>query len=74
MNNQPIEQILKQNIIRLRKANKYTQKDVAALLNVSHSHYSKIENKKKDALPSLQLIQEIAQLYNVEYYELFTSQ
>ena len=56
-------EIFQKNIIELRKANKYTQKQVAEVLNITQPSYIRYENGKAE--PSLENLVKLADLYDV---------
>lgn len=56
-------EIFQKNIIELRKANKYTQKQVAEFLNITQPSYIRYENGKAE--PSLENLVKLADLYDV---------
>lgn len=56
-------EIFQKNIIELRKANKYTQKQVAEVLNITQPSYIRYENGKAE--PSLENLVKLANLYDV---------
>ena len=55
--------IFQKNLIELRKMNKYTQQQVATVLNISQPSYIRYENGKAE--PSLENLVKLADLYDV---------
>ena len=58
-----INEILAENLATLRKANKYTQAEFAQKINYSDKTVSKWETG--EAIPGVEVLYRIAQLYNV---------
>lgn len=58
-----LKQIIAKNLIELRKRKKYTQADLANILQYSDKSISKWE--KGDSLPDIEVLYEICNLYNV---------
>jgi transcriptional regulator with XRE-family HTH domain len=58
-------------IKRVREAKSFTQKQVAVMLEMDQSQYSKIENGKTD--PTTSTLEKIAKTLGVEISELFSS-
>lgn len=58
-----LKKIIAQNLVELRKRKKYTQQDLANMLQYSDKSISKWE--KGDSLPDIETLYEICNLYNV---------
>ncbi|TDX52178.1 helix-turn-helix transcriptional regulator [Orenia marismortui] len=56
-------------LIKLRKKHDLTQKEIAAMLGISHQFYSSIERKERN--PTLKLAKEIADLFNTTIENIF---
>ena len=55
--------IIARNLVELRKRNKYTQQDLAEILQYSDKAISKWE--KGDSLPDIEVLYQICKLYGV---------
>ena len=72
MDNEELKNILTNNLIQYRKANKLTQAELAEKLNYSDKAISKWE--RGDGLPDIFVINQIAQIYGITPNELLTEQ
>lgn len=61
---------LTDNLVRLRKAYKYTQKQVADKLNISRQAYSNYERGKR--IPDISMLIRLADIYGVTLEQLLT--
>ena len=64
-----IEEIVTENLIRLRKQNNLKQSDVAEKVNYTNKAVSRWE--KGEVIPSLKVLGELANFYNVPYTYFF---
>ena len=69
MNENPIEAVLRENIRTLRKKLKWSQETLAEKANVSAPYITQIELGKRT--PSLDIVQNLANAFGVEYKVLF---
>ena len=65
----PIKEIIRENLIFLRKKNNYTQLQVAEKLNYSDKAVSRWENG--ESLPDYDVLENICEIYDVDFTYLF---
>lgn len=61
---------LTDNLVRLRKSYKYTQKQIASKLNISRQAYSNYERGKR--IPDISMLIRLADIYSVTLEQLLT--
>ena len=66
------QQILSQNLKKIRKAKKLKQKDIERMTGILATTYSRIENM--EVFPNLSSLEKIAEAFNVSLATLFQSQ
>jgi len=65
------EKILKKNLILLREGKGLTRYQLAKEMQVNRTYYYKMERMDISQSPTYNMLEKIANFYNIEVYELF---
>jgi len=64
MQKSKIEEVIVKNTILMRKKNKKTQRDIAAVLNVSPGYIGQVESTKSPSMYTYDQLNELAKFFN----------
>lgn len=65
------EKLFKTKLRQLRELHGYSKYAIAKMLGISYSYYHNIENEEKKVMPNFEVMEKIAEIYQVGVSDLY---